>query len=463
MRRLLPVLLVLVLAVTSALLLSLSFVSTANADLTVVATVPVGQSPTGVAYDSGTGEVFVTNIGGDTVSVISDVTNTVVATVPVGSGPTGVAYDSGTGEVFVTNLLGNTVSVISDVTNTVVATVPVGTSPTGVAYDSGTGEVFVANVGGNTVSVISDVTTFVVATVPVGGDPAGVAYDNGKGEVFVANDGNNDVSVISDGTTSLHTTSTTLGCTPSTVVVNQATSCTATVTDTATGPTTPTGTVTFTPSGTCILGGLGDSATCSADVTPTETGTLSVSATYGGDATHQSSSGFFTISVNPGALSVSFTVSANPTVGSPVTFTATVSGGTAPYTFSWDFGDMSAAGTGNPVTHTYASSGAKTVTLLVTDANGFGAPDDTWEFSGGVWTQLSPSSSPPPRQYASMAYDAADGYVLLFGGVHPTVLCDACTWDFSAGTQTSTFRSPPPPLRATMLVDDDAAYVLLLV
>jgi len=42
---------------------------------------------------------------------------------------------------------------------------------------------------------------------------------------------------------------------------------------------------------------------------------------------------------------------------------------------------------------------------------------DTWEFHAGQWTQLFPSSSPSPRIFASMAYDAADGYVLLFGGV----------------------------------------------
>src|SRR5947208_17106286 len=47
---------------------------------------------------------------------------TVVATVPVGSVPEGVAYDSAKGEVFVPNLVAVIVSVISEGTNTVVAT-----------------------------------------------------------------------------------------------------------------------------------------------------------------------------------------------------------------------------------------------------------------------------------------------------------------------------------------------------
>ena len=96
----------------------------------------VGYSPTGLAYDSGRGEVFVANTNAGTVSVISDFTNTVVATVNVGNGPLGVAYDSGRGEVFVANYGSKTVSAISDANNSVVATFGVGPAPFGVAYDS---------------------------------------------------------------------------------------------------------------------------------------------------------------------------------------------------------------------------------------------------------------------------------------------------------------------------------------
>jgi YVTN family beta-propeller protein len=81
--------------------------------LGVTATVPVGKAPVCGAYDSGMGEVFVTNGQDDTVSVISDSTHTVVATINVGSYPYGVAYDSGKGEIFVANAVSNTVSVIS--------------------------------------------------------------------------------------------------------------------------------------------------------------------------------------------------------------------------------------------------------------------------------------------------------------------------------------------------------------
>jgi YVTN family beta-propeller protein len=180
--------------------------------------------PIDMVYDSGKGEIFVTDSVynytsgvevASIVSVISDITNTVVATVNIGGGthPEGLAYDSARGEVFVANSNGTNVSVISDATNTLMASVRVEAEPTGheagtrllgITYDPSKGEVFVANNGDylpNTVSVISDATNTVVATVDVGYGPAGVVYDSGKGEVFVANSGDNTVSVISDATT----------------------------------------------------------------------------------------------------------------------------------------------------------------------------------------------------------------------------------------------------------------------
>src|SRR3989442_1399481 len=157
----------------------------------VVATVPVGNYPVGVAYDSGNGYVYVANQGSSNVSVISG--TTVVATVPVGFLAHGVAYDGGNGYVYVTDQASNTVSVVNG--TTVVTTVPIANGPAGVAYDSGNGYVYVANSYSNNVSVING--TKVVATVPVGNYPDGVAYDSGNGYVYVANTGSNTVSVIS--------------------------------------------------------------------------------------------------------------------------------------------------------------------------------------------------------------------------------------------------------------------------
>jgi YVTN family beta-propeller protein len=80
------------------------------------------------------------------VSVIDTASNKVVATIPVGLGPIGVAitpdcsHSSECGDsphpplAYVTIYADNTVSVIDTASNTVVATIPVGNAPVAVAF-----------------------------------------------------------------------------------------------------------------------------------------------------------------------------------------------------------------------------------------------------------------------------------------------------------------------------------------
>src|SRR5205807_5552695 len=65
-----------------------------------------------------------------------------------------VAFDSTTGEIYVTNAGSNSVSVISGSTKSVIDTINVGANPDGIAFDSINGDIYVANGGSNTVSII---------------------------------------------------------------------------------------------------------------------------------------------------------------------------------------------------------------------------------------------------------------------------------------------------------------------
>jgi YVTN family beta-propeller protein len=83
-------------------------------------------------------KVYVTEGGAQSVSVIATATNTVIATIPVGHGPFGVAITPDGSKVYVTNNDSKNVSVIATATNSLIATIPVptiggGEGPTGVA------------------------------------------------------------------------------------------------------------------------------------------------------------------------------------------------------------------------------------------------------------------------------------------------------------------------------------------
>ena len=84
-------------------------------------TIAVGSEPVGVAYDPVMHEVFVVNYAGGDIQVISDSTNTVVADITAltqyAGAPYDLAYDSGKGEMWVTDQIG--LYAIDDATNTI--------------------------------------------------------------------------------------------------------------------------------------------------------------------------------------------------------------------------------------------------------------------------------------------------------------------------------------------------------
>jgi YVTN family beta-propeller protein len=173
-------------------------VSVYNADTYAwIADIPVGVAPRSLGIFSAPGHrrVFVANRDSGTVSVIDGATDSVIATLTVGARPRGIAVDPNTGFAYVTNEGGNSVSVISDA-DVVVATIPVGATPEGVAVDSGSRRVFVANYAGASVNVIDEDSNAVVATLTVGDIPYSIAVDEKKKKAYVTNHGSGTVSII---------------------------------------------------------------------------------------------------------------------------------------------------------------------------------------------------------------------------------------------------------------------------
>jgi YVTN family beta-propeller protein len=120
---------------------------------------------------------YIANSGSASVSVIDTASDQVVATIPVGAAPWGVAVGPGGERVYVTNSNSNSVSVIDGATQTVIATIPVGQRPMGIAASECGRWVVVANQQDGTASLIDGFTLKVKNVVAVGALPQAVSED----------------------------------------------------------------------------------------------------------------------------------------------------------------------------------------------------------------------------------------------------------------------------------------------
>ena len=80
--------------------------------------------PAGVVADPLNGFVYVTDTGGDSVSIINGSTNQIIGLIPVGNYPLQIAFDSSNGYIYVTNANSHTVSVINATESKVIKCIP---------------------------------------------------------------------------------------------------------------------------------------------------------------------------------------------------------------------------------------------------------------------------------------------------------------------------------------------------
>jgi len=192
------------------------------------------DGPSTPLFDPANGDIYVSNGGGNTTSVISGATNSLVTNVVVGGssaitegsgaievntgGPGTPVMDTANGNIYVTT--GVAISVISSATNDVIANLKLGGPPLSPLFNSMNGYIYVpimtmdicrADVCrlNSTLSVISGTTNAIVATVGICNYPNSV-FDWSNGDVYVScQDGT--AWVISSTTGSSTTTSTTFG------------------------------------------------------------------------------------------------------------------------------------------------------------------------------------------------------------------------------------------------------------
>jgi hypothetical protein len=81
---------------------------------------------------------------------------------------------------------------------------------------------------------------------------------------------------------------------------------------------------------------------------------------------------------------------------------------------------------------------------------------NTWVWDGTNWTQETPLNSPAPRVFHAMAYDTARGQAVLFGGIdslRSQYFNDTWVWDGTNWTWNSPLNSPTPRIFQAMAYD----------
>lgn len=93
--------------------------------------------------------------------------------------------------------------------------------------------------------------------------------------------------------------------------------------------------------------------------------------------------------------------------------------------------------------------------VILFGGEGIGLLDDTWEFDGTAWVELSPTTSPPARINHAMAYDPVRRKVVIVGG-----LPNIDTWELDGVTWTERVTANRPSAGAALAFNPVRGRVL---
>ena len=345
------------------------------------AAIPLGSVPfdaNGVAVTPDGKTAYVTNSRSDSVTPIDTATNTPGAAIPVGSNPDGVAITPDGKTAYVADFGSGSVTPIDTATDTPGAAIAVGADPRGVAITPDGKTVYVTDEDSDSVTPIDTATNTPGTAIAVGSGPVGVAVTPDGKTLYVSNGASDSVTPI-DTATNTPGTAIVLGVLAPDGVAITPDGKTAYVTNAlvGSGSVAPIDTATNTPGAAIAVGSgpVGVAVTPdgkTAYVTNLESGSVTPIDTATNTPGTAIAVGRFPegVAVTPDQGPVARFSATAALVGQAVGFDAVASSdpdGTVA-SYHWDFGDGSTQTTRSPTTtHTYATAGARTVTLTVTD------------------------------------------------------------------------------------------------
>ncbi|HXW66707.1 MAG TPA: PKD domain-containing protein, partial [Thermoplasmata archaeon] len=377
----------------------------------------------GATFDPVTNELFSVDLTNSSIAVLNATTG--LETLPwITSVPhaVSVAYDAADQLVYA---LGRAAYAISPVTGKIVsAPISVGVHVVAwsIVYDPSRADLYVATNGSSALlapysgnlTVIDGASLAAsqgsIVTIPAGQLPLVAVPANlpggsapGSGEIWVANDASGTLSVIASPPQISY-----LAATPNPIDAGTPTTVSLAYIGGA-GPSTI--------SYTGLPGSCASANTTSLPCVPSGPGAYTIEASIV-DSLGYTTSGSTILSVNPTiALTVMFAVPwpVEVDVGQTLGASVSISGGTAPISVAWAFGDGS-TGSGNSVTHSYAAPGRYLLTVTATDAGG-GLSSNTSAVSvmplPSVVVSASPTNVTDPGIPVTLAASVSGGTALV--------------------------------------------------
>jgi YVTN family beta-propeller protein len=152
-----------------------------------------------VIVDEATNRIYASDHSG--LAVIDGATNSLLAIVPAGIAPWGVALNPMTGRVYVANQVSGGVTVVDTTTLTVAGTINPFARASGVVFDAAHNRIYVSQELATLIWIIDAATDAQIGTIDTGVfRPSLMALDDARGRLYIANNSSGPLVVVDTAT-----------------------------------------------------------------------------------------------------------------------------------------------------------------------------------------------------------------------------------------------------------------------
>ena len=186
-----------------------NLVVVAGSSNSLIGSIPMGVSLSMPVYEDATGTLYVADETFGIFHMISSSNDSIVGSFRVSSGafaqPAGLTVDPRDGDLYIPYIQNGAgyLSVVSGTTYAILETLPMGYDPGTPTFVGATGDLYVPYINGTAagfLAVVAGSNNTLIATIPVDSFPISPTYDPSNGDLYVACGNDNDMDVVNTTT-----------------------------------------------------------------------------------------------------------------------------------------------------------------------------------------------------------------------------------------------------------------------